>query len=128
MPSLSAGYSAEKAALISGINDTTYIFSVIIAVFIIDRIGRRKTLFYGSVAMASTLVIACAAAYMVNKSEGAALDRYGALVASMVVLYTASFGKCALPQGCRGCAVSDLFILAFLQVPLGSLVSLSGSL
>jgi hypothetical protein len=52
----SAGYSAYKADWLAGLNDITYsevashmelipVFSVLVAVFTLDRVGRRVTLF-----------------------------------------------------------------------------------
>lgn len=91
-----AGYSDEKASLISGVNDIIYVFSVIIAVLIIDRIGRRKTLFVGSVGMATALILATVGSHYVGRTEGAERGRFGALTASAVVLYTAIFGQSTL--------------------------------
>lgn len=76
-----AGYSDEKASLLSGVNDVTYLlayvlptqiphipaygqrsppsFSVFIAVALIDRVGRRKTLFAGSVIVRALSEASC---------------------------------------------------------------------
>ena len=45
-----AGYSPLKAQWISGLNNVFYMFSTLICVFTLDRIGRRWTLYWGSVA------------------------------------------------------------------------------
>ena len=51
-----AGYSAQKSDLLSGINNLCYLFSVLIAVFTLDRFGRRPTLYFGAVLMGICLL------------------------------------------------------------------------
>lgn len=44
-----AGFSENKSALLSGINDLSYAASVWVAVLTLDRVGRRPTLFTGAI-------------------------------------------------------------------------------
>jgi MFS family permease len=40
-------FSSEKSQWISGLNNIFYMFSTLICVFTLDRIGRRWTLYWG---------------------------------------------------------------------------------
>ncbi|EST08802.1 General substrate transporter [Kalmanozyma brasiliensis GHG001] len=95
----SGGFSDTLARLLSGFNDVSYMFSVLIAVFLLDRTGRRKTLYWGNIVMGICLFIAgVAAKYSLQYgAESATPDlalakRWGAALAAMVFLYTATFG------------------------------------
>ncbi|KAK5681967.1 hypothetical protein LTS10_006502 [Elasticomyces elasticus] len=44
-----AGFGTQKAQWISGLNNVFYMFATLICVFTLDRIGRRWTLYWGSV-------------------------------------------------------------------------------
>ena len=68
-----AGYSSEKARWVAGVNDVTYMvcsatlvilagadmprFSTLVAVFTLDPLGRRKTLFWGSCIMGVSMFL-----------------------------------------------------------------------
>ena len=51
-----AGYTAQKSDLLSGINDICYLVSVLIAVFTLDKYGRRPTLYVGAIVMGVCLI------------------------------------------------------------------------
>ena len=87
-----AGYSTYKADLLSGINDICYMFSVLVAVFTLDRVGRRITLYWGAIVMGAALIIAGVAARYVYATTGAQQERYGAVVTTFVFVYTSTFG------------------------------------
>lgn len=53
----SAGFSEKVAQLLSGINDICYMLSTLVAVFTLDRWGRRFTLFYGAVFQGISLIL-----------------------------------------------------------------------
>jgi MFS family permease len=91
-----AGFSADKSQWISGLNNIFYMFSTLICVFTLDRIGRRWTLYWGSVMQGISMFL-CGAftrlgldADMAN--DTAAAGRYGIAAASMVFLFTFTFG------------------------------------
>ncbi|GAC94853.1 sugar transporter [Pseudozyma hubeiensis SY62] len=95
----SGGFTDTLARLLSGFNDVSYMFSVLIAVFLLDRTGRRKTLYWGNIVMGISLLIAgVAAKYALEYGAGSAMEnlplakRWGAALAAMVFLYTATFG------------------------------------
>jgi len=86
-----AGFSEELSKLLAGFNNLSYMFSVIFAVITLDRYGRRATMVWGAVAMAFILLIAGILDKFAN-APGPNQRAYGAGVATMVFLYTATFG------------------------------------
>ena len=81
-------------------------FAVFISVFTLDRTGRRKALYLGNIIMGVSLFIAgVAAKYALEYGpESASPDlalakRWGAVLASMIFVYTAAFaaGWLAIP-------------------------------
>ncbi|KAI9728317.1 MAG: hypothetical protein M1834_007721 [Cirrosporium novae-zelandiae] len=86
-----AGFSENTSRLLSGFNNIAYIFSVFIAVLTLDRVGRRSTMIWGAVLMAIELLIAGILDKYASQ-DGPNQRSYGAGVASMVFLYTSTFG------------------------------------
>ncbi|KAI9674418.1 MAG: hypothetical protein M1817_001756 [Caeruleum heppii] len=91
-----AGFSDYKASWFSGVNFIIYMFSTLVCVFTLDKIGRRWTLYWGSVGQGIAMALAgilsrisqnAAAAGDVKKASDA-----GTACAVMVVLFTAVFG------------------------------------
>ncbi|KAK4687899.1 hypothetical protein P7C73_g2219, partial [Tremellales sp. Uapishka_1] len=91
-----AGFTANKSQWISGLNNIFYLFSTLICVFTLDRIGRRWTLYWGSVMQGiamflcggfSRLGLNASDAGQVSKAAG-----YGDAAASMIFLFTFVFG------------------------------------
>ncbi|EHY57952.1 MFS-type transporter oryC [Exophiala dermatitidis] len=91
-----AGFTAHKAQWLSGLNNVLYMLSTFICVLTLDRIGRRKTLYWGSVAqgIAMFLVGGLSAEGLNATTEGrsSVAKAYGAAAAAMVILYTFVFG------------------------------------
>lgn len=91
-----AGFSAEKSQWISGLNNIFYMFSTLICVFTLDRIGRRATLFYGAVGQGIAMFLAggMSAAGLAATASGndSAAASYGAAAASFVYIFTFVFG------------------------------------
>lgn len=91
-----AGFTAHKAQWLSGVNNILYMFATLICVFTLDRIGRRKTLYWGSVAqgIAMFLVGGLSAGGLSATADGrtSTAKTYGAAAASMVIIYTFVFG------------------------------------
>ncbi|KAJ0383212.1 hypothetical protein COL922a_010940 [Colletotrichum nupharicola] len=52
-----AGFGPQKALWVSGLNNIFYMFATLICVFIIDKIGRRWTLYWGSTAQAVSMFL-----------------------------------------------------------------------
>ncbi|PCG96121.1 Major facilitator superfamily domain, general substrate transporter [Penicillium occitanis (nom. inval.)] len=91
-----AGYNAEKSQWISGLNNIFYMFSTLICVFTLDRIGRRWTLYWGSIAQAIAMFLAGGLSRLAinasNSGDASKASSYGAGAASMIFIYTAAFG------------------------------------
>ncbi|KAJ4357330.1 uncharacterized protein N0V89_001905 [Didymosphaeria variabile] len=91
-----AGFGVDKTQWVAGLNNIFYMFSTIICVVTIDRIGRRWTLFYGSVGQGVAMFL-CGGlsrggldARASGNIDGA--NQWGAGAASMVFIYTFVFG------------------------------------
>ncbi|KNZ55567.1 hypothetical protein VP01_264g9 [Puccinia sorghi] len=81
-----AGYSEYKADLLSGFNDISYMFSVIVAIVTLDRMGRRITLYWGAILMGLSLLICGIAARYVTDTALSITDRqtWGSVVTAFV--------------------------------------------
>ncbi|KAG7527487.1 hypothetical protein FFLO_06884 [Filobasidium floriforme] len=91
-----AGFSTEKSQWFSGVNNIIYMFATLICVFTLDRIGRRMTLFWGSIVQGIVLFLAGGFSRLgLNATESgntSAAGSYGIVAASMIVIFTATFG------------------------------------
>ncbi|KFY54945.1 hypothetical protein V496_07139 [Pseudogymnoascus sp. VKM F-4515 (FW-2607)] len=91
-----AGFGPEKSQWISGLNNIFYMFSTLICVFTIDRIGRRWTLYWGSVGqgIAMFLVGGLSRGGLDARNSGNIdnANQWGAAAASMIYAYTFVFG------------------------------------
>lgn len=89
-----AGYSEYKADLLSGINDISYMLSVVVAIVTLDRMGRRVTLYWGAILMGISLLICGIAARYVTDLSLSTTDRqsWGNVVTAFTFIYTATFG------------------------------------
>ncbi|KUJ07912.1 general substrate transporter [Mollisia scopiformis] len=101
-----AGFTTEKAQWISGLNNIFYMFATLICVYTLDRIGRRWTLWWGSVgqALAMFLVGGFCRLGLNSTANGdiSAASKWGAAAASMVYLYTFIFGATWLTVRAKG--------------------------
>lgn len=90
-----AGFSSNKSQWLSGVNTITYTLSTLICVFTLDRIGRRWTLYWGSVGQGIAMFLVGGFARLSinaqNKGETGTQASYGAAAASMVFLFTFIF-------------------------------------
>lgn len=91
-----AGFAAEKSQWISGLNNIFYMFSTLICVFTLDRIGRRWTLYWGSVGQGIAMFLAGgmsrAGLNATAAGNTSAAASYGAAAASFVFIFTSVFG------------------------------------
>ncbi|KFY30910.1 hypothetical protein V493_01545 [Pseudogymnoascus sp. VKM F-4281 (FW-2241)] len=91
-----AGFGPEKSQWISGLNNIFYMFSTLICVFTIDRIGRRWTLYWGSVGqgIAMFLVGGLSRGGLDARNSGNIdnANQWGAAAASIIYAYTFVFG------------------------------------
>lgn len=85
-----AGFSTDTAGWLSGLNTITYMMSTLVCVFTLDKIGRRWTLYYGSVLQA--IAWALAGIFSRLQTDHPEQNKYGAAAAAMIFLFTAVFG------------------------------------
>jgi hypothetical protein len=85
-----------KSQWISGLNNVFYMFATLICVFTLDRIGRRWTLYWGSVAQGIAMFLAGGFSRLaINAREAGDVSKassYGAAAASMIFIFTSVFG------------------------------------
>ncbi|RCI02406.1 hypothetical protein CU098_012035 [Rhizopus stolonifer] len=86
----SAGFSTQTSQLLSGINNITYMLSTLVAVFTLDRWGRRFTMFYGAACQGISLILVA----VLTKPDIMAHNptAYGIGATVFTFLYTAFFG------------------------------------
>ncbi|KAI9252882.1 general substrate transporter [Phascolomyces articulosus] len=86
----SAGFSRFVSQLLSGINNISYMFSTLVAVFTLDRWGRRFTMFYGAVGQGIALLMVA----ILTKPEIISQNPtgYGIGTTVFIFAYTALFG------------------------------------
>ncbi|TVY46240.1 Sugar transporter [Lachnellula occidentalis] len=91
-----AGFNTQKSQWISGLNNVFYMFATLICVFTLDRIGRRWTLYWGSVAQGIAMFLAGGMSRLgidaTAAGETAKASQYGAAAASMIFIFTSVFG------------------------------------
>ncbi|KFZ15217.1 hypothetical protein V502_05714 [Pseudogymnoascus sp. VKM F-4520 (FW-2644)] len=91
-----AGFDARKSQWISGLNNIFYMFATLVCVFTLDRIGRRKTLYWGSIAQGIAMFLGggFSALGLQASADGDAgrASAFGAAAASMIFVFTSVFG------------------------------------
>ncbi|KFY47770.1 hypothetical protein V496_10462 [Pseudogymnoascus sp. VKM F-4515 (FW-2607)] len=91
-----AGFDARKSQWISGLNNIFYMFATLVCVFTLDRIGRRKTLYWGSIAQGIAMFLGggFSAIGLQAAADGNAgrASAFGAAGASMIFIFTSVFG------------------------------------
>ncbi|CAK7202174.1 hypothetical protein SEUCBS139899_004894 [Sporothrix eucalyptigena] len=91
-----AGFNASKSLWISGLNNIFYMFATLVCVVTIDRIGRRWTLYWGSVVQGIVMFLVGGLSRAGLNAKAAGEDTkaasFGAGAASMVFIYTSVFG------------------------------------
>jgi sugar porter (SP) family MFS transporter len=91
-----SGFDTNKSQWFSGLNNIFYMFSTIICVLTLDRIGRRYTLYWGSIGQGIAMFLAGGFSRLGidarDAGDLAKANSYGAAAASMVVIFTFVFG------------------------------------
>ncbi|EGG10976.1 uncharacterized protein MELLADRAFT_92386 [Melampsora larici-populina 98AG31] len=79
---------------LSGINNVSYMFSVLVAVFTLDRMGRRVTLYWGAIVMGLALFLAgISTRYAIDTNVPTEVrSRWGSVLIACIFVYTATFG------------------------------------
>lgn len=83
------GFSKKTSKLLSACNATSYLGAALVCLLIIDRIGRRIMMLYGSVGMCITYIIAAVAMKISETRDTYAM---GALTVSMFFIYYVIYG------------------------------------
>ncbi|KAJ5864831.1 uncharacterized protein N7529_006747 [Penicillium soppii] len=91
-----AGFDSTKSQWISGLNNVFYMFATLVCVFTIDRLGRRWTLYWGSVVQGIAMFLAGGFSRLAIDAKAAdnmgKASSYGAAAASMIFIFTSTFG------------------------------------
>ncbi|KAK3703444.1 hypothetical protein LTR37_014434 [Vermiconidia calcicola] len=88
-----AGVAPEDRQWVAGLNNITYMLATLICVFTLDRIGRRWTLYWGSVGQGICCFCCGGLAYATAQAtEPSKVNSYGGAAVFFVFLYTAIFG------------------------------------
>ncbi|KAJ5118830.1 hypothetical protein N7448_010536 [Penicillium atrosanguineum] len=91
-----AGFDSTKSQWISGLNNVFYMFATLVCVFTLDRIGRRWTLYWGSVVQGIAMFLAGGFSRLAINAKAAgnmsSASSYGAAAASMIFIFTSTFG------------------------------------
>ncbi|KAL1889576.1 hypothetical protein Sste5346_008825 [Sporothrix stenoceras] len=87
----SLGFSEKKARLFTAINSVIYLFSACVCLMLIDKVGRRKLMLYGSVSMGSTYLIS-ALTLLGAKNDPSKKRILGNVTTSMFFLYYFTYG------------------------------------
>ncbi|PYH97061.1 general substrate transporter [Aspergillus ellipticus CBS 707.79] len=91
-----AGFDSMKSQWLSGLNNVFYMFATLVCVFTLDRIGRRWTLYWGSIGQGIAMVLAGGFSRLaINARDAGDTSRassFGAAAAAMIFIFTAVFG------------------------------------
>ncbi|KAL9630700.1 MAG: hypothetical protein Q9164_006287 [Protoblastenia rupestris] len=87
-----AGLAPKDQLWISGLNNITYMLSTLICVFTLDRIGRRWTLYWGSVGQGISMFVAGGLSRATENAAEGNKDGVGGAAVFFVFLFTAIFG------------------------------------
>ncbi|KAI8963098.1 putative sugar transporter [Daldinia sp. FL1419] len=85
------GFSQEMSRLISGISSTVYLVSAFGSVIVIDRLGRRKMLLYGSIMMGICHLVA-SLCLRSGELDASKTKLMGNVATAMFILYHVFFG------------------------------------
>lgn len=88
-----AGISNEQVGWIAGLNMITYTLSTLVCVFTLDKIGRRWTLYWGSVGQGIALFLAAGLSKIASEATDPDVKtKAGGAAVAMVFLFTCVFG------------------------------------
>ncbi len=91
-----AGLNNDTVSWVAGLNTITYTLSTLVCVFTLDRIGRRWTLYWGSIVQGICLFLAGGLSRVsinaVDAHHTARAQSFGGGAVAMVFLFTMTFG------------------------------------
>lgn len=91
-----AGYKGDKPSLLAGGNLISYMASLAVAIFLIDRVGRRKLMMIGSSCMGVVLIVGGILSHEVlvnSKTNPEKTSQLAAGVATVLFVYTFLYGS-----------------------------------
>lgn len=91
-----AGYTGDKPALLGGGNYIGFMGSLVVAIYLCDRLGRRKNMLIGSGLMFIILLVAgilCRETIVQHEHDPAKAARFGAGVTATLYIYTFVYGS-----------------------------------
>ena len=89
------GFKGNMPALLAGGNFFPYIASLALAIYLADRVGRRKMMLFGCGMMCTILIVGGILAKEIDRyksSDPAKAKQFGAGVAAVLYMYTATYG------------------------------------
>jgi sugar porter (SP) family MFS transporter len=84
-----AGFDSNKSNWLSGLNNIFYTLSTLVAVFTIDRFGRRFASYWGAAGQAISMFLVGAFSFLAADKNN---PQFGAASAAFVFIFTAVFG------------------------------------
>ncbi|KAL8800912.1 MAG: hypothetical protein Q9182_004836 [Xanthomendoza sp. 2 TL-2023] len=91
-----AGLTKDTVGWVAGLNQITYTLSTLVCVFTLDRIGRRWTLYWGSVVQGIVLFLAGGLSRVsidaVDAGNQGRANKFGGGAVAMIFLFTMTFG------------------------------------
>ncbi|KAL8768536.1 MAG: hypothetical protein Q9209_005221 [Squamulea sp. 1 TL-2023] len=91
-----AGLTKDTVGWVAGLNQITYTLSTLVCVFTLDRIGRRWTLYWGSVVQGIVLFLAGGLSRVsidaVDAGNTGRANTFGGGAVAMIFLFTMTFG------------------------------------
>ncbi|KAL8909899.1 MAG: hypothetical protein Q9171_004787 [Xanthocarpia ochracea] len=91
-----AGLTRGTVGWVAGLNTVTYTLSTLVCVYTLDRIGRRWTLYWGSVVQGTVLFLAGGLSRVsidaVDAGNQGRADAFGGGAVAMIFLFTMTFG------------------------------------
>lgn len=91
-----SGFKGDMPALLAGGNFVSYTASLALAIWLADRVGRRKLMLSGCLLMGVVLIVGAVLAHEVLKyshTDPARTRQFGAGVATVLYLYSALYGS-----------------------------------
>lgn len=90
-----AGYTGDKPAILAGGNFFGYVLSVACAIYLCDRVGRRKLMMIGASSAGIVLIIGGVLSHLVLTTNGDPMKRsqYGAGVTAILYIFTFIYGS-----------------------------------
>ncbi|KAJ8122381.1 hypothetical protein ONZ43_g1408 [Nemania bipapillata] len=86
----SVGYDLQKSRLLSAVSGTVYLLAGFFSIVVVDRVGRRKLMLYGSFLMAACHFIA-SLTLRTAQQDPARSKTFGSVTVAFFVLYHAAF-------------------------------------